>query len=288
MLVEVQRNKFNRDGYLLVPSVLSLAEVKKLREFLAPKFARPAEQRFPGDTENILFDLVGRYVETRWLLFHPQVVDTLRSLLGDHYAVLRETSAHHEIFAGWHKDTAAQEAAGHRFQWRDDFLMVEAGFYLQDNTDEYGGGLDVVPGSHRIPDPVTKSPAIGYKAEEQTFVQKVAGRVKSAMKKVWGESTAKVEQKEEPLAGCVSVPSKAGDLLIFDFRINHRATPRRGSKPSRIPDKMAIFFPCSRNNEHVRAYQDFIASRKDYIYLQNFSYSEDFTRQAKAAGIVLA
>jgi hypothetical protein len=288
MLTEVQKNQFDRDGYLVVPSVLSLAQIKGLREFLAPKFARPKEERFPGDTDNILFDLVNRYVETRWLLFHPQVVDTLRSLLGDSYAVIRETSAHHEIFSSWHKDTGAQEAEGHRFQWRQDYLMVEAGFYLQDNTDQYGGGLDVVPGAHRIPDPVTKSPAIGYKPEERTFVQKIAGRVRSAMKKVWGESTAKEEQKEESLPGCVSVPTKAGDLLIFDFRINHRATPRRVPKPSNIPEKMAIFFACSRNNEHVRAYHDFIASRKDYIYLQNFSYDEDFKRQAKEAGIVLA
>jgi hypothetical protein len=83
---------------------------------------------------------------------HKPTIEILRKLLGNDFVVLRECAAHFQGFGGWHKDTTSQEFAGHLFQWSENYLMVEVAYYLQDNDEEYGGGLDVEPGSHRKPD----------------------------------------------------------------------------------------------------------------------------------------
>src|SRR5262249_3919397 len=69
------------------------------------------------------------------------------------FIMLPENSATMNTFANrWHKDTTYLELNGHKFHWERDFLMVGAAYYLQDNSPEYGGGLDVEPGSHYQPD----------------------------------------------------------------------------------------------------------------------------------------
>jgi ectoine hydroxylase-related dioxygenase (phytanoyl-CoA dioxygenase family) len=259
MITQEQKNFFDKNGYLLVPNILNPQQVKDLREYLRPKFELPAEKKCKGDSNQFLFDIFSRNPALRWLLFHEPTVLVLRSLLGDDFVVLREAAAHFEMFGGWHKDTTSQERAGQKFQWDDDFLMVEVSYYLQDNSEEFGGGLDVQAGSHLKPDYFANP-------NKKNAVSKVRERIFGA-------------REEES----ISIPSKAGDLVIFHFRANHKATSRTNNNPPPARQKMAIFTACSTNTPHVQRYHDFIASRPSYVYLQNgFSYPEDFAREAKA------
>jgi hypothetical protein len=228
---------------------------------LRPKFEAPAEHRAKGDLDNVMLDVFSRNPAIRWLLFHEPTRQVLRGLLGDDYVVLREAGAHFEMFGGWHKDTTAQERAGHTFHWDPDYLMVEVAYYLQDNSEEYGGGVDVQPGTHQ--------------QRDRYATPKKADLYRRIRDRVFGESN-----------DSLSVPSKAGDLVIFDFRLNHRATQRTSSNPPPDRQKMAVFIACSRNTPHVQRYHDYIASRPDYVYLQGgFSYPKDLARDAEAHGI---
>jgi ectoine hydroxylase-related dioxygenase (phytanoyl-CoA dioxygenase family) len=256
-----------------VPGVLRAAQVAELRAFFRPEFDVPLDQRFLGDAESILFDVFNHYKEARWLLFHEPSIKILKSLLGEDYVVLREASIHYNNFGDWHKDTSSQEKVGHFFHRNDDYLMVEMAYYLQDNTEEYGGGLDVEPGSHREPDLFLKPRAKIYDTWEQSIVNR-------AWRKVAGNKSGLVKN-------FVSVPSKAGDLVIFDFRINHRGSQPRRLAEAKERGKLAIFLACSRNNAHVQAYHDFIHSRPDYKYLKNFSYNPELLQQAQATGLNL-
>ena len=264
-MTQEQRSRFNRDGYLIVPSVLSGGQVERLRTFFRPMFDRPPAERHPGDTDHILFNIFVRYPEVRWLLFHRAALQALRSLLGDDLVLLRESAAHLNHFAPWHKDTTAQERAGYRFHLERDYLMVEAGYYLQENSVERGGGLDVEPGTHLEPDTRLSPPR------------------RSLAERAWHRLRGRTRPERPPLA----VPTKPGDLLIFDFRLNHRA-----SVPSREPtpehEKMAIFMAWSTNSRHVASYHEFIGSRRDYAYLRDFSYPDDLLLEARAAGLNLA
>jgi hypothetical protein len=90
----------------------------------------------------------------------------------------------------------------------------------------------------------------------------------------------------------ISIPNKAGDLVIFHLRVNHTATQKRvPAPPHEFPEerqKIAVFAAYGRNNAHVKAYHDYIASRPDYVYLKNFAYPEDLLSEAHRAGLILA
>lgn len=258
-LSETQKAAFRRDGYLLVPGLLTAEQVRRLRAFLLRKFLQWPKVEYPGDTGNVLFDLFNRYAELRWLLFHEPTIRVLRELLGDDYVVLRESAAHFDFFSDWHKDTSSQERDGRTFHREADYQMVEVAYYLQDNTPELGGGLEVQPGSHLEPD---------------YFVRP---------RGLWERLRRKLTGGIAPY----SIPSKAGDLVIFDFRTNHRAS--RGARRAERPEdkKLAIFYACSRNNAHVRDYHAYIASRPSYVYLQGFRHAPEVLEEAEERGVTI-
>jgi hypothetical protein len=273
MLTEREIEQFHRDGYILVPNVLSAEQIAQLRAFLRPRFDLPSAKHFPGDTDHFLFDVFNRYPEMRWLLFHEPSMQIIKSLLGEDYAVLREAVAQCNQYGTWHKDTTSQEMLGHVFQRESDYLMLEVAYYLQDNTDELAGGLDVEPGSHLHPDPFLGRRWKLHNALGQSVLS-------TAWQRVTGRSS-------EFITDFVSIPSKAGDMVIFDFRINHRASQPRNLSAANDSGKLAVFLACSRNNEHVKTYHDFISSRPEYVYLKDFSYDPELLKQAEGAGINL-
>lgn len=256
MLTSHQKDQFNNDGYLLVPQVLDEKEVATLRTALVTHL----ESLFGTDRSEPRFvtDVFSRFPDIRWLLFHDRVLSVLRSLLGDDFAVLRETSVHlNNYSSGWHRDTESQEQAGQAFHWDDDYLMVEAAFYLQENDDEFGGGLDVYPGSHKAPDP------------PETVKNKALRRLRAKTGMKLGADDF------------VRVPSKPGDLVIFDFRTRHRSTPSKHVPPPVDRQKIALFMACSRNNSHVGAYHAYLETRSQgYEYLKNFAYPPEMLEQA--------
>ncbi len=63
------------------------------------------------------------------------------------------------------------------------------------------------------------------------------------------------------------MPSRAGDIVLFHFRIDHRGTAARAPQPPGYR-KMAVFIPASANNEHVQRYRAWQDSRVDYLWLK--------------------
>ncbi len=247
-----QREQFLREGFLIVPEVLTSEQVASLRTELAKLFSMPATELGDFDRRgrlgSVRFDVCARHPSLRWLLTHPPLLEALRGLLGDDFVFLPEMSAHHAGYGDWHKDTTSQERAGEAFHWSEDYLMVEAGFYLQPNSVEHGGGLSVQPGSHRKPDRYI-----------DIIDRNVFDKVRTKLK-AWNVIPT---EKGYP------IPSKAGDLVFFDFRIDHRATPAAQNPVPPEYQKYARFFACSRANHHVTKYIEYIKRRPDYLYLKD-------------------
>lgn len=251
MLTKEQKQSFHRNGFLVVPNLLTAREIAWLRSFFEPLFKRPSKKRLPGDTDGWLVDIYNRYPECQWLLFHEPTTAALRSLLGEGFVFLRDHSALHEFYSSWHKDSGGIDLAGQSFHREPDFLMVQTALYLQDNSYLLGGGLDVEPGTHTSP--------------EDPFVLKKPYQVTNAL----------------------TVPSRAGDFVIFDFRLNHRATPRLLTTDG-TSDKMGIFQPCSTNSPHVHAYYDYLKGRPAYDYLWVSDQMDALVATAKDRGLTLA
>lgn len=287
MLTPQQKDQYFRDGYLLVPTILTAEEVRWLRAFLRPKFDSPG---LPPDTDHWQLDIFGRNPELRWLCFHEPTLQVVRSLFGDDIVMLPESTAHFNYFGRWHKDTGSFDRAGYRFFKEKDYLQWTLAYYLQDNTVEYGGGLDVEPGSHRqLEDPFV------WPKDRRTIWTKIWHQLdRSARRKYW---LAWQEHGGYVPSQVVSVPSLAGDMVIFDALINHHATPARGIIPQNgwirrglLPfehEKLAVYSAWSRNNSTARAYMDWTRNRREYPHLQDFSYPADFLRAAEKAGVPL-
>ena len=182
-------------------------------------------------------------------------MDCVKDLLGEMPVLMPETAIHRGFYTGWHKDTTSQEKAGHRFHYEKEALMMEAGFYLQDN-DDLGGGLTVMPVSHTDQD-----------------IFHLPRRKRSLMTRVLAKMKGYNEEEDESInphkRRIKTIPSKAGDLVIFNFLLNHRATRPRFVKPEEIPvekSKLAFFNAFAANNSYAKDYLDFLYSRKEPFY----------------------
>jgi hypothetical protein len=299
MLTKKQKDQYSRDGYLLVPNILTAEQVRWLRGFFRPKFDAPGP---PPDSDHWLVDIFGRYPEVRWLCFHEPTLKVLHSLFGDDIVLLPEGTAHFNYFGDWHKDTGSFDRAGLLFFKEKNFLQWTIAYYLQDNTLEYGGGLDVEPGSHReADDPFIKPPPFRRRSILERIWHQLDRR---ARRQYWQARNAYCEAPfyEPDPRKVVSVPSLAGDMVIFDPRVNHHATPARGLTPEKdklgfkwmrrglLPferEKLAIYSSWSRDNSTARAYMEWTRTRWEYPHLRDFSYPADFLKDAQKAGVKL-
>jgi Phytanoyl-CoA dioxygenase (PhyH) len=281
MLSAEQKQQFRQQGYLVVPNVLNADRVKWLRGFFRPKFDLPADSRLPGDSSGYLFLPFSRYPEVRWLFFHEPTMAVLKSLLGEQFAATPDDAVHLNGFGRWHRDTTSPELDGHRFHYEDDYLVVTVAYYLQDNTAEYGGGLDIQPGTH-----LARTDCFVAQRRER-MNKKQPGVLRKAWQKVSGSTDTPGEFELPDPQNVLSIPSKAGDLVIFDCRIHHRATPGQQKNPPPDKEKIAIFETYSRNNAHASASSNYSRSRRDYVHLKDFSWPAELREQAGALGINL-
>jgi hypothetical protein len=269
---ESRQEQFERDGFVTVTGVLSPEEVAELREFFTRLFS--TEPEYAGDNRFARYDIFSRYPETRALLTKPPVLDALRDLLGDDFALVPESGVQDSRYGWWHKDTSEMERDGVSFHKDPDFRMVQCAVYLQEN-DEHGGGLDILPGSHLLEDD-TAPP------RKHSLWQRVLFKL--------GLSDPGRLKPPQP-EGAYSIPSRAGDMVIFDVRANHMASQPTG----RIEDipahkrKFGLFFISSANNAHPRSYRAYVADKEHYDYLQGgaHTYPPDVEALASEHGFTL-
>ncbi|HWA39818.1 MAG TPA: phytanoyl-CoA dioxygenase family protein, partial [Burkholderiales bacterium] len=148
----------------------------------------------------------------------------------------------------WHRDSQSQ--LGDPVLYEPDYLVAKAAVYLQDNDREWGGGMEIVPRSHR-PDclpPLSSFTGGSALGKVSRFVERmlVSARNK-ALKPLW-------------------LPLKAGDALVFHANLLHRASqpaadkPRGGHKNAELRDpppakfKYLVDWEVSPDNRHVAAY----------------------------------
>ncbi len=262
---DILAKQFHKDGFILIPDVLNTDEVTQLRSFALEQFSKPPAEQFKSDTENVLFDFYNRYPHLRWLLFKEPTLSVLRKILKNNIAISRENAIQKGYYARWHKDTSPQERGGYYFQWQPDYLMVQVAYYMQDNDPRQGGGLDVEPGSHRQRfDPFLRR-------ERPTKFQKLID---------------KYLPLGEPIKKPHTIMGKAGDAVIFHFRMNHRATPNI-SGDSNIPTKIAYMQNFSLNNRYVADYANFMVTVPDYAHLKTFAWDPDLVSQAEKMGLFM-
>src|SRR5262249_49635520 len=153
-----------------------------------------------------------------------------------------------------HTDTTALESAGWMFHRSPGFRAVVMGIYLQDNN-EFGGGIRVVPGSHRQPDPYIE--LIKKKNAYRAAVQK--SLIKRTLKRVSrGRMFDWRDERIDNVPGQIDLPTRAGDVAMWDMRLMHRASPQR-TKGEGVPGgKIALFYVLGRDNNTTRTWVEYL------------------------------
>ena len=253
MLTAHQKSTFERNGFLLLKNFLSAEETNDLRATSLSLFDKPALLQ---DSDQLRVNLFRRHEEMNGLRSDPRVDALLKSLLGDDYRYAEtEASVARRFYTDWHRDTDGPELGGEAWPWEPDVRLVQLMWYLQPQTEEYGGGLQIVPGSH-LKRGWKKSDYEGSKIK-RGFMRKVAQ---------WADGAA----DNGPIAGVpYTIPTEPGDLLVFYIRCLHRATTPKEVPIEDIPEeheKILISYAVSPNNRQYANYVDYLSrcSNKQY------------------------
>jgi len=227
MSLTEEAKTFAKQGYLVVPGVLSPDEIPQLREILQAKLDQKDRTDLPPP----------EFAEDEKLSqipFRPAAVRALRAILGDDYLTIPEYTAMSGKYAEWHRDIVSQGRARHLFD--PEYRQVVAAIYLQDFSEEFGGGLEIVKHSHH---------AFSRIGGVHSFVSR---GIRKAVTKMLPK---------------FSIPSRAGDVVIFDFHLMHRASRAKAGPPP--TKKMSLFWSASRKNRFADLYMDHLRERSGEI-----------------------
>ncbi|WP_214324508.1 phytanoyl-CoA dioxygenase family protein [Nonomuraea sediminis] len=243
----MRRNEFEERGYVIVPALLSPDEVAELREeFMAlhargpiPGHFSPVPQQ-PGRPYDVLRDYPR--------VMHPHQVNdvALRYLLDTRIAaILRELLQEEPIAAQsmfYFKPPGAKGQALHQDNF---YLQVEPGtcvaaWIALDKVDRANGGLEVVPGTHRMDlfCPEDADPSVSFTRD---YVAPPPGLER------------------------VPVDMEPGDVLFFNGSLVH------GSEPNTTADRFRRSFIChyaGRSAERIATYYPTITMDGEPIRLE--------------------
>lgn len=229
VLTQAQLDFFFREGYVIISGVYNPKEVHYLREFFKEKFTAGFWKTSRFDSPTIINDIYRHFPEITGLVFKPEYIDAVKDIYNTGIICVPECCIHYNRFFDWHRDTTTLESTGETAHLNDAHFMVQASIYLQDNCTE-GGGLTLVPRSQ---------------TRRDRFVTMYRGnylhRIYHKMLKATRLSAFHmIERNEHP----VDVPTKAGDVVIFNNQLDHKATFIRhpnGKAQQPQLEKFAIF-----------------------------------------------
>ena len=150
-LVDSQVARFEDDGFLILPSLFSVAEVEALRSELPRLFAERRPENFrekEGDAVRTAMGLHLRSEVYARAVRHPRLVEPAMQLLGGELYVQQVKVNAKEAFSGdvwqWHYDFATH----HREDGVPEPLALNLHLFL-DEVNEFNGPLVFIRGSHR-------------------------------------------------------------------------------------------------------------------------------------------
>ncbi len=193
-------DSFRKNGFVLIENVLDCDEVARLRVKLSKDFSRHTRTM-----ETIRYFLENK--ELHALQFNPKIIGKLKEVVGDDFTYVNNIEIQCNSFGlngrkdGWHPDCGSEVAdISNQYLFESGYLFGKVGVFLQDNTLEFGGGIDALVGGHRA-----------FRNFGNPFFNYVFWKLAS-------EFQHKVGKK-------ITVPVKAGSAVYFDSRLPHRSSP---------------------------------------------------------------
>jgi hypothetical protein len=242
LLSQEELKQFRSNGYIIVPDVYTPDEILTARELFDTAFKNQVWQRAPYSSPQIINDIYRVFPGLPNIIFNSKYVNALKDIFGGQLVCVPEASLHRNRYYDWHKDSSQMESEGSREHWAGEDFMVQCCTYFQDN-EPGGGGMTAIPGSHTKHDRFIK---IYSEYDHHRLYHKL-------LKLLYASPFDDID-KNEPT---IRLPSKAGDLIIFDIRLDHRATfiRKRSLLPKRaVRNKYAVFNAFAKPGKLPREY----------------------------------
>jgi hypothetical protein len=239
--------EFLKNGFILLKNVFSGEYCDQLRTKILSKFDE-LKTLDPHQLEFYLTQPQAFSIPGAWeFLVHEKVIQALKEILESEYTLIPNFVIHKNKFGvstntiakipipnryGWHTDAGGEPF--NKNHLAKDFRFVKCGLYLQNNDSEYGGGIDVVPGSHNL------------------LFRTGLNRLDAKLRILNGKIGILFKNQ--------TVPIEKGDVVIFHSFLMHTATvpkvmlekmtefeKKTGTKLSLLKAKLTLYFDACRS-----------------------------------------
>ena len=207
---------FLKNGYILFKSGLNHDQINKIREKILTGLN-------DGQSKELYIDFAIARDEIFDLFFLPNIIKKLRELSNRIYYLADLNIQINQINnkgkkKGWHIDANFENFLKQQYLFSKNYRFYKVGIYFQDNTLEFGGGIDIKKNGHKA--------------------FKNLGRVKlnNIYKKGYDLFTDALPFKTK------RVPIKKGDVLIFDSRLPHAPSPAKFDTKNISKENMKLNF----------------------------------------------
>lgn len=189
------KKEFYEKGYAVIP-LLDKYKVSSLRNKILAQFE-------PGRSGELYMDFYLKEMGDYPFFFQEKLTATIKAIFPSviHIPDLNIQVNRIDQFSpqkGWHVDCNFEDRQNLPYLAEPDYHFLKVGIYLQDDTQEFGGGIDVQTGSHRL----------------------FEGINKNWIKKIWKKFRMSIAQYYP----YIRLPIKAGDAVLFDSRLIHRSS----------------------------------------------------------------
>jgi hypothetical protein len=263
--MEVDRNLFNENGYLIIRNVFTQIEISNLRNLayeslevdkLNDRVVR-GTKTFAEPDKDVYYTTGDFLIKPMYkLLLDPRILEIAKTILDGQPVHFGESNYQIGLGdRGFHRD-GVDRIYPIGSDWEDDYKIIRVGVYLQDH-DKCSGGLKVQKGSHR-------------KAKGKRIL----------------------------------LDSKAGDVVVWDLRTFHSGNSVRMKFFPNLPlgyrienilpkyliheenvERIGCFMVFGVHNKHLEKHieKHYRVKFKEYIRVQK--YEEDIIRECKKAGL---
>jgi hypothetical protein len=155
--------EFSKNGFIVVRNVFSEEHCDQFRAQILDKFNK-LKALDPNQADFSLSQPQAFSIPGLWeFLVNEKMVQALKTILENEYTMTPNFVIQKNKYCvspisickitipnryGWHIDAGGDPI--NPIQLDPDYRFVKCGLYLQDNDPEFGGGIDVVPGSHKL------------------------------------------------------------------------------------------------------------------------------------------
>ena len=216
-------SSYKNNGFVIVKNVIPTENILDLRD----KLMSEVPSNFVGDLQN---DYVTSTSELYKYQFDKNLVKTLKQIFGDDIYMMNDFNLQFNNpdnrgkDAGWHTDANSEQARYVPYLNNNNYQFCKVGIFLQENSIEFGGGIDVEIGGHH-----------SYRDTNNRILNLILYRIDRLF-------LSKFRKR-------IRVPIEAGDCVIFDSRLPHASSKPllSGDKIPRENKKITLYYNVAGN-----------------------------------------